>query len=118
VCRCDLCATCEHRDQCVSERSKSGRTVTRDAYTPERERLAATMGDPEKKKAYDQRMRIAETPFGLLKEVVGLRQFLLRGLEKVQTEWRWACLSLNLDKLVRGMIDLRSLLREESEIPA
>jgi len=24
----------------------------------------------------------------------------------------------NLDKLVRGMIDLRSLLREESEIPA
>ena len=118
VYRCDLCAACGHRDQCVSERNKSGRTVTRDAYTPERERLAATMGDPEKKKAYDQRMCIAETPFGLLKEVMGLRQFLLRGLEKVQTEWRWACLSLNLDKLVRGMTRLRSLLREELEIPA
>jgi hypothetical protein len=72
----------------------SGRTVTRDVYTPERERLAATMGEPEKKKAYNQQMCIAETPFALIKEIVGLRPFLLRGLEKVQTEWRWACLSL------------------------
>ena len=93
----------------------SGRTVTLDVYTPERERLAATMGEPEKKKAYNQQMCIAETPFALIKEIVGLRPFLLRGLEKVQTEWRWACLSLNLDKLVRGLSRLRSTLRGELE---
>jgi len=86
----------------VSARNKSGRTVTRDIYTHDRE-------------AYNQRIWIAETPFGLLKELVGLRQFLLRGLEKVQTEWRWACLSLNLDKLVRGLSRLRSTLRGELE---
>ena len=43
---------------------------------------------PEKKKAYDQRGRIAETLLGLIKVIVGLRQFLLRALEKVQTEWQ------------------------------
>ena len=31
---------------------------------------------------------------------MGLRQFLLRGLEKVKTEWRWACTAFNLGKLV------------------
>jgi len=33
-------------------------------------------------------------------------------------EWRWVCRSLNLDKLVCGLSCLRSLLREESEIPS
>ena len=60
-------------------------------YAPQREQLAAKMrGDPARKK-YDQRMRIAETPFALIKHVMGLRQFLLRGLTKVKTEWLWTC---------------------------
>ena len=76
------------------------------------ERLSAKMRDPSNQQKYDQRMRIAETPFGLIKEVLGLRQFLLRGLEKVQTEWRWACLAVNLDKLVRGIQRLREEFQE------
>ncbi|MHC4880962.1 MAG: IS1182 family transposase [Planctomycetota bacterium] len=114
VYRCQQCADCPHRPQCVSERNKSGRTVSRDVHTPERERLAAKMRDPSNQKKYDQRMRIAETPFGLIKEVLGLRQFLLRGLEKVQTEWRWACLAVNLDKLVRGIQRLREAFQESA----
>jgi len=30
------------------------------------------------------------------KHVLGLRQFLLQGLEKVRTEWLWACTGYNL----------------------
>ena len=108
VYRCESCATCPLREKCVSSRSKSGRTVTRDVYTPDRERLALKMTDPANQKIYDQRMRIAETPFALIKQVLGLRQFLLRGLDKIKTEWQWTCLSVNLDKLVRGLLRLRT----------
>ena len=59
---------------------------------------------------YNQRPRIAETTFGILKSVMGIRQFLLRGLEKVKTEWRWAATAFNLMKLVREIGKLRAEL--------
>lgn len=108
VYRCDACGTCPLREKCVSAKSKSGRTVTRDVYTKIREEMAFKMTDPDQKKRYDQRMRIAEAPFALIKHVIGLRQFLLRGQEKVETEWQWTCLALNLDKLVRGVLKMRT----------
>ena len=36
-----------------------------------------------------------------------MRQFLLCGLEKVRTEWRWAVTAFNIKKLVRNMARLR-----------
>ena len=57
---------------------------------------------------FRRRSWIAETPFGILKSVMGLRQFLLRGLEKVQTEWTWAVTTFNLGKLVRELARLRA----------
>ena len=41
--------------------------------------------------------------FLFLKGVMGLRHFLLRGLDDVRTEWRWACAAYNLAKRVRGL---------------
>jgi transposase len=52
----------------------------------------------------------AETPFALLKHIMGLRQFLLRGLEKVKVEWRWACLAANVGKLVRDIQRVRRMV--------
>jgi hypothetical protein len=66
------------------------------------------MATAEGKKIYQQRPRIAETPFGILKAVMGVRQFLLRGLEKFKTEWLWAVTSFNLAKLVRMLGRLRA----------
>lgn len=39
---------------------------------------------------------------------MGIRQFLLRGLEKVKTEWLWAVTAFNLAKLARLMAILRA----------
>ena len=66
------------------------------------------MSTPAARELYRQRPRIAETPFAILKSVMGLRQFLLRGLEKVQTEWLWAVTAFNLMKLVRALGALRA----------
>ena len=70
--------------------------------------MAARMSEPSVRERYERRVWIAETPFGILKSVMGLRQFLLRGLEKVKTEWRWAATAFNIIKLVRGMARLRA----------
>lgn len=107
VYRCGECAGCPLHDRCVSTKSKQGRSISRDIYTPERERQAAKMRDPTVRKNYQRRMSIGETPFALIKHVMGLRQFLLRGLEKVKTEWRWTCLAVNLDKLARLRLKAR-----------
>ena len=86
--------------------------ITRDPYEEVRERTAARMTTAESRAIYRQRPRIAETPFGILKSVMGLRQFLLRGLEKVKTEWRWAVTAFNVMKLAREIGKLRAEFAE------
>jgi hypothetical protein len=39
--------------------------------------------------------------FGIIKQVLGFRQFLLRGLEKVNLEWGIVCLRFTLKRLYR-----------------
>jgi transposase len=109
VYRCSGCAGCPLAARCLLKSNTAGRTVNRDSYTKERERLAVKMQTAEAQKKYHRRMAIAETPFALLKHIMGLRQFLLRGLEQVKQEWRWACLAVNVDKLVRDIQRVRGM---------
>lgn len=114
VYRCMACTACPLLQRCVSEKNKKGgRSISRDIFASERERFAAKMQTPRAQTVYDQRMKIAETTFGLIKHVWGLRQFLLRGLEKVKTEWLWTCTAFNLDKLTRDFGRVRAALQAQ-----
>lgn len=116
VYRSHSCGGCSLAPQCLLSNNTRGRTITRDEFEEVRERTAARMATPEGRELYKQRPRIAETPFGILKHIMGLRQFLLRGLEKVKTEWRWACTAFNLGKIIRARALLRaSILAEASQ---
>jgi transposase len=106
--RCASCEGCPLVASCISGKSKGGRTITRDEYEPARERTAARMSTATGRQVYRQRSSIAETPFAILKAIMGLRQFLLRGLEKAKTEWLWAVTSFNLMKLVRALGAMRA----------
>ena len=53
------------------------------------------------RRIYAMRKAIVEPVFGQIKQVRGFRQFLLRGLEKVQMEWALVCLTHNVLKLHR-----------------
>jgi transposase len=50
---------------------------------------------------YKLRQQTVEPVFGIVKEAMGFRRFLLRGLEKVQLEWTLVCLAYNLRRLHR-----------------
>jgi transposase len=49
--------------------------------------------------AYKRRKQTVEPVFGIIKSVMGFRQFLLRGLENVQNEWTLVCLAWNLKRM-------------------
>jgi len=51
------------------------------------------------KALYAKRKSTVETVFGIIKQVLGFRQFLLRGLHAVQGEWTLVCIGWNLKRL-------------------
>ena len=51
------------------------------------------------RKRYALRKQTVEPVFGIIKSVMGFRQFLLRGLKKVTGEWTLACLAWNLKRM-------------------
>lgn len=65
------------------------------------ERLRAQGQRPEAQAVYRQRQGIVEPIFGQIKQCRGFRQFLLRGLRKVNAEWQIICATHNLLKLYR-----------------
>jgi len=48
---------------------------------------------------YRLRKQVVEPVFGQIKQAMGFRQFLMRGLAKVRAEWQLVCLAHNLRKL-------------------
>ena len=51
------------------------------------------------KALYKLRQPTVEPVFGIIKSAMGFRQFLLRGLGKVSTEWTLVCLAYNFRRL-------------------
>ena len=53
----------------------------------------------EGKQIYRVRKSTVEPVFGIIKEVLGFRQFLLRGVQKVSLEWDLVCTAYNVKRL-------------------
>lgn len=54
---------------------------------------------PRGKRRYALRKQLVEPVIGQLKQAMGFRRFLLRGIEKVNMEWSMACTAHNLRKV-------------------
>ncbi len=65
-------------------------------------RMARKLRSKKGSKIYAQRKAIVEPVNGQIKEVRGLRRFLLRGLEKVDGQWHLIAATHNLLKLIRS----------------
>ena len=106
---CYECAGCPLAARCrKNPQAKKGRRVTHDLHEGARRRHRERMRLDESKERYKIRQHIGETPFAVLKAVMGVRQFLLRGHEGVQTEWLWGTTAFNLKKLIGLVGPLRA----------
>ncbi len=63
------------------------------------EAMAHRMRTGHGKGVYARRKATVETVFGIIKNVLGFRQFSLRGLEAVTGEWSLVCIGWNLKRL-------------------
>lgn len=66
-----------------------------------KQRMARKLRTKKGREAYAKRKGIIEPIFGQVKQVLGFRQFALRGLAAMRAEWRWMCAVHNLLKLWR-----------------
>jgi len=69
------------------------------AQASAQEKMAHRLQTPMGKSLYKLRKQTVEPVFGIIKEVMGLRRFRLRGRAKVSLEWTLVCLSYNLKRL-------------------
>ncbi len=93
-------AGCPLAGQCVKERA-AARTIRRDQYQDVRDRVGQRMATPAGRAIYQRRAPVVEGVFAEIKHGMEIRRFLLRGLEKVRTEWAWICIAFNLKRLLR-----------------
>ena len=63
------------------------------------EAMAHRLATPEGKKLYGRRKHTPEPVFGIIKSVLGFRQFLLRGLDKVRGEWSLVTMAWNMKRI-------------------
>lgn len=64
-----------------------------------KEKMAHRLKTAAGQALYKLRKQTVEPVFGIIKEVMGFRRFLLRGRAKVSLEWTLVCLSYNLKRL-------------------
>jgi Transposase DDE domain len=63
------------------------------------EAMAHRLTTPDGKKLYGLRKQTPEPVFGIIKSVLGFRQFSLRGLDKVRGEWSLVTLAWNMKRM-------------------
>ena len=78
-----------------------------------RDRMRRKLQTKRGRQRYALRMQTVEPVFGQIKQGRGFRQFLLRGLEKVNGEWSLICTGHNLLKLFRFGVNLHRKARAD-----
>jgi transposase len=95
------CQPCVRKPECCPENQSQGRGLVRrvenEAIQAFREKMASVQAQAQ----YRRRGRVVEFCHAWIKSKLGLRQFHVRGLMKVQTELLWACLTYNLQHWIR-----------------
>ena len=79
------------------EKRASTKTVTHPRLLDMKKKLQTDAG----RKMYAKRKKTVEPVFGIIKHVMGFRQFLHRGLAAVRAEWELVCLAYNVKRLFR-----------------
>ena len=106
---CPACALCPRAGMCCSD-PKRGRIVNRDQYEAHRERMRERMKTPEGRLRYSLRGQTVEPRFGYMKRGLGIRRFLRRGLNGVQTEWSLICTAINIGILLKNWTQVQKVL--------
>jgi len=91
-------AGCTELVVAIGREDKEHRAIN-EASLPLTAAMVTKMKTQPAREAYRRRKWLAEPPNGWIKNVLGFRQFSMRGLHRVQAEWKLVCLALNLRRM-------------------
>jgi transposase len=80
-------------------REGKGHRAINETTLPLTSAMVEKMKTPQAREAYRRRKWLAEPPNGWIKNVLGFRQFSMRGLHRVRAEWKLVCMALNLRRM-------------------
>ena len=103
--------------KCVRKSDKSGqRELIDNVHESVRREHREKMDTESAKEAYKRRPHFGETPFAVIKSMFDMRRFLLRGIERVGQEWRWASVAFNLKKLMSVWLEVCALDADDPKL--
>jgi transposase len=96
-----ICCQCSAFGICTRNK-RQGRELKVGEYEPQIRRHRNWIQSEEAKAAYKKRKELIEPVFGIIKEVMGFRRFLLRGWKNVRAEGTFLAIAFNLRSLYRA----------------
>lgn len=96
----EACLNCVSKKFCCPT-TKKGRMLIKGVEDPIVVAFKEKMKTEQAKQVYRQRGAIAEFTNAWIKAKIGLRQFCVRGIKKVEMELTWACLTYNIQQWIR-----------------
>lgn len=93
---------CPPQRTCAQSPSRYRQTVHRKRTQAIRSRMKERTQSPEGQSWLHQRRTTVEPSFGILKEALGFQRFRLRGLQKVNIEWKLASVAFNCLRICRA----------------
>ncbi|WP_044302905.1 transposase, partial [Rhodopirellula sallentina] len=95
------CTECPLRAKCFKNcRNQYGRRIENGKHERVKQAHTTKMQTERSRKKYARRAAVTERPFALIKRGFGVREFLVRGLDKVRAEWTLLCIAHNLHRLL------------------
>jgi len=95
------CANCAFRNKCQTPKEiKNNKPKQIRKYEYEEYRQKSNQRTKVDTTSYKDRKAMVEHPFGTLKRSMGFTYFLLKGLKKVNTEFRLICSCYNIKRLI------------------
>ena len=85
----------------LGRESGQGGEASTKADGPATERMRKRLRDQRGRRRYRRRKALLEPAFGWVKQVLGFREFSMRGLEKARGEWNLVTAALNLRRMAR-----------------
>lgn len=115
------CQNCDAHDKCRKKKKENVKTKNRTiSIYPEDKyivKMRKKLDSPEGKKIYQKRMSTVEPVHGDMQKNNGFIQFVLRGLEKVKTEYDLLGIAHNIRKIIRHRADmLKKILKKTQNV--
>jgi len=96
-----------HHGKSVNDLINKGPKGRPPANLTGKQKMARKLETKKGKEIYKKRKETIEPVFGIIKSVMGFRQFMLRGIEKANTEWSLVRVAYNFKRLHRIMSGVR-----------